>query len=122
MHVAGVRADSATFEHVDPSLVGNARELLVSELAGRHTVSERAAAAGLELDDDRGPRVIDRVKALEHGGYQFEAADGSFELLLRREIGRLRAALPAGVLARDRRAARRRQGRDRGDDQDLGRR
>jgi 2-isopropylmalate synthase len=87
LHVAGVRADSATFEHVDPSLVGNTRELLVSELAGRHTVAERAAAAGLDLDDEAARRVIDRVKALEHGGYQFEAADGSLELLLRRESG-----------------------------------
>src|ERR671936_842811 len=87
MHVAGVRADAATFEHVDPALVGNTRELLVSELAGRHTVSERAVAAGLDLNDAAAQRVIDRVKLLEHGGYQFEAADGSFDLLLRRESG-----------------------------------
>ena len=87
LHVAGVRADSATFEHVDPALVGNTRELLVSELAGRHTVAERAAAAGLDFDDAAAQRVIDRVKLLEHGGYQFEAADGSFDLLLRRESG-----------------------------------
>ena len=87
LHVSGVRADSATFEHVDPGLVGNTRELLVSELAGRHTVAERAAAAGLEFDDAAAQRVIDRVKLLEHGGYQFEAADGSFDLLLRRESG-----------------------------------
>jgi 2-isopropylmalate synthase len=87
LHVAGVRADSATFEHVDPALVGNTRELLVSELAGRHTVSERASAAGLDLDDAAAQRVIDRVKLLEHAGYQFEAADGSFDLLLRRESG-----------------------------------
>jgi 2-isopropylmalate synthase len=87
MHVAGVRTDSATFEHVDPLLVGNTRELLISELAGRHTVAERALAAGLELDDGAAQRVIDRVKLLEHAGYQFEAADGSFDLLLRRESG-----------------------------------
>jgi 2-isopropylmalate synthase len=87
LHVAGVRADSATFEHVEPALVGNTRELLISELAGRHTVAERAAAAGLDVDDAAAQRVIDRVKALEHGGYQFEAADGSFDLLLRRESG-----------------------------------
>jgi 2-isopropylmalate synthase len=87
LHVAGVRADARTFEHVDPAAVGNARELLVSELAGRHTVSERAAAAGIEIDDAAAARVIDRVKALEHGGFQFEAADGSFELLLRKEAG-----------------------------------
>jgi 2-isopropylmalate synthase len=87
LHVAGVRADAATFEHVDPAAVGNHRELLVSELAGRHTVAERAAAAGVEIDDAAAARVIDRVKALEHGGFQFEAADASFDLLLRREAG-----------------------------------
>jgi 2-isopropylmalate synthase len=87
MHVAGVRADATTFEHVDPALVGNARELLISELAGRHAVAEKAAAAGFELDDDAAAAVVERVKALEHGGYQFEAADGSFELLLRRAAG-----------------------------------
>ena len=108
MHVAGVTADPATFEHIDPALVGNARELLISELSGKGTVQARAEAAGLELDDDAAQRVVDRVKELEHGGYQFEAADGSFELLLRKETGRLRAAVPAGVLAGDRREARRR--------------
>jgi 2-isopropylmalate synthase len=87
LHVAGVRADASTFEHVDPAAVGNARELLVSELSGRHTVAERAAAAGVEIDDAAAARVVDRVKALEHGGFQFEAADGSFELLLRKEAG-----------------------------------
>jgi 2-isopropylmalate synthase len=87
LHVAGVRADAATFEHVDPALVGNTREVLVSELAGRHAVAEKAADAGLRLEDEAVRRVIDRVKLLEHGGYQFEAADGSFELLLRRESG-----------------------------------
>jgi 2-isopropylmalate synthase len=87
LHVAGVRADAATFEHVDPAIVGNRRELLISELAGRHTVTERAEAARLTLDDDASARVIERVKTLEHAGYQFEAADGSFELLMRRESG-----------------------------------
>jgi 2-isopropylmalate synthase len=87
MHVAGVRADSSTFEHVEPGLVGNARELLVSELAGRHPVAARGVEAGLDLDDAASQRVIERVKALEHGGYHFEAADGSFDLLLRRETG-----------------------------------
>jgi 2-isopropylmalate synthase len=84
LHVAGVRADARTFEHVDPAVVGNRRELVVSELAGRATVAEVAEAAGLELDADR---AIARVKELEHAGYQFEAADGSLELLLRREAG-----------------------------------
>jgi 2-isopropylmalate synthase len=87
LHVAGVRADAATFEHSDPAVVGNERELLVSELAGRHTVLEKAQVAGLHMDDAAATRVIDRVKELEHAGYQFEAADASFELLMRKETG-----------------------------------
>ena len=87
LHVAGVNADPATFEHVDPEVVGNERQALISELSGKGTVHARARDAGLELDDDQASRVTERVKALEHLGYHFEAADGSFELLLRRETG-----------------------------------
>ena len=87
MHVAGVNADPATFEHIDPDVVGNRRELLVSELSGKGTVHARARDAGIELGDGDAARVTERVKQLEHLGYQFEAADGSFELLLRKETG-----------------------------------
>jgi 2-isopropylmalate synthase len=87
MHVAGVSADATTFEHVDPALVGNERALLVSELAGRASMLEKAAALGIKLDDEAATRVLEKVKTLEHEGYQFEAADGSLELLLRRETG-----------------------------------
>jgi 2-isopropylmalate synthase len=87
MHVAGVAADPSTFEHVDPALLGNRRELLISELSGRRTVSERAKDAGIELSDHDANAVVERVKELEHRGYHFEAADGSFELLLRKQAG-----------------------------------
>jgi 2-isopropylmalate synthase len=87
MHVAGVNADPATFEHVAPEVVGNSRELLISELSGKGTVQARAREAGLELADEAAGRVTERVKQLEHLGYHYEAADGSFELLLRRETG-----------------------------------
>lgn len=87
MHVAGVMQDAATFEHVDPALVGNHRELLISELSGKGTVQARAQAGGLTLDDDAARRMVERVKELEHRGYHYEAADGSFELLLRKEAG-----------------------------------
>jgi 2-isopropylmalate synthase len=87
MHVAGVNVDPTTFEHVDPAVVGNNRELLVSELSGRGTVQARALDAGISLDDAEAARVVDRVKELEHRGYHYEAADGSFELLLRKETG-----------------------------------
>jgi 2-isopropylmalate synthase len=87
MHVAGVAADPATFEHIDPAVVGNRRDALISELSGKGTVHQRARDAGVELDDESAARVIERVKELEHRGYHFEAADGSFELLLRKETG-----------------------------------
>jgi 2-isopropylmalate synthase len=87
MHVAGVAADPSTFEHIEPSVVGNRRDVLISELSGKRTIHERARDAGIELDDPTAVRVADRVKELEHRGYHFEAADGSFELLLRKETG-----------------------------------
>jgi 2-isopropylmalate synthase len=87
LHAAGIRADAATFEHVDPELVGNTRDVLVSELSGRGTIVEKAAEAGIELDEQAAARTVEHVKRLEHKGFQFEAADGSFELLMRREAG-----------------------------------
>ena len=87
LHAAGIRADATTFEHIDPALVGNRRDLLISELSGRGTVADKAERAGLDIDDATTARVLERMKSLEHDGYQFEAADGSFELLLRKEAG-----------------------------------
>ena len=87
MHVAGIRQDARTFEHVDPALVGNDRELLISELSGKGTVQARAGETGVELDERVAANVVDRVKQLESRGYQFEAADGSFDLLIRRATG-----------------------------------
>ena len=87
MHVAGVNVDPATFEHVDPDIVGNRRELLISELSGKGTVEARARDAGISLGDGEAGRLVEHVKELEHRGYHFEAADGSFELLLRKETG-----------------------------------
>jgi 2-isopropylmalate synthase len=87
LHVAGVRADASTFEHVEPERVGNRRDLLISELSGKGTAAEKAQAAGLSVDGATAARIAERVKALEHQGYHFEAADGSFELLMRRESG-----------------------------------
>ena len=87
MHVAGVRADARTFEHLDPGVVGNRRELLVSELSGKGTLLARAEQAGLDLSPDCAVHAVDRLKELEHRGYHFEAADASFDLFLRREAG-----------------------------------
>jgi 2-isopropylmalate synthase len=87
LHVAGIQADPRTFEHIDPELVGNARGVLVSELSGRGTIREKAEAFGVELDAPGVDRAVERLKELEHSGYAFEAADASFELLLREQAG-----------------------------------
>jgi 2-isopropylmalate synthase len=82
MHIAGVTRDARTFEHVPPEAVGADRRMLVSELSGKGTVKARAG-----VDDVTAGRVIERVKELEHRGYHLEAADGSFDLLVRKETG-----------------------------------
>ena len=87
LHAAGIQADASTFEHVDPAEVGNLRDVLVSELSGRATIAEKAAEAGIGGGEDLARRVLGRVKDLEHEGFQFEAADGSLELLMRKEAG-----------------------------------
>jgi len=91
LHAAGIRADAQTFEHTDPAAVGNRRDVLISELSGKGTISGKAAEAQIKLQsgeaDAFAERVLERVKDLEHQGFQFEAADGSFELLMRKEAG-----------------------------------
>jgi len=87
MHAAGVAADASTFEHLDPALVGNERDIVASELAGKATIRSQAERAGIDLDDDAATRAVQRLKEQEHRGYHYEAAPASFELLLRREAG-----------------------------------
>jgi 2-isopropylmalate synthase len=87
MHAAGVAADASTFEHLDPALVGNERDILASELSGKATIRSQAERAGLEIDDAAAARSVERLKEREHRGYHYEAAPASFELLLRREAG-----------------------------------
>jgi 2-isopropylmalate synthase len=87
MHAAGVEADASTFEHLDPAAVGNERDILASELSGKATIRNAAERAGLDLDDAAASRAVERLKEREHRGYHYEAAQASFELLLRQEAG-----------------------------------
>jgi 2-isopropylmalate synthase len=93
LHASAIARRPDAYSHVDPGTVGNRMRVLVSELAGRSNVLAKATELGLDLEADAelGARVLDRVKELEHRGYAFEAADASFELLVRREAGRLGA-------------------------------
>ncbi len=87
LHTSALARRADAYEHLSPDAVGNATRVVVSELAGRSTVLAKAQAQGLELTSDAAQQVVDRIKELEHRGYQFEAADGSFELLLREAQG-----------------------------------
>ena len=86
LHASAVKVDPDLYQHTDPSSVGNDMRMLVSELAGRASVEMRGKSLGLELDRETVGRVIERVKHLESVGFTFEAADASFELLLREEV------------------------------------
>src|SRR5213596_2783054 len=81
----GAQVESGLYQHTDPAVVGNDMRVLVSELAGRASVELKARALDITVDKESVTRVIDRVKTMEAGGYSFEAAEASFELLLREE-------------------------------------
>jgi len=80
VHVSAVERNPATYEHIAPETVGNRRRILVSDLAGRANLLAKARELGVELSDEQ--RVLDELKRLEHNGYEFEAAEASFELLV----------------------------------------
>jgi 2-isopropylmalate synthase len=91
MHVQAVQKDVSTYEHIDPYAVGNTRRILISELSGVSNIATKAGKK-FDLENDRATlkNVLEKVKTLENEGYQFEAAEASFELLIRKEIGRHR--------------------------------
>jgi 2-isopropylmalate synthase len=86
IHAHAVAIAPSTYEHIDPALVGNERHVLISELSGRGNVLEKARRLGLELDKDSPAvrAVVRTIKELESQGFQFEDAEASFELLVRR--------------------------------------
>lgn len=94
LHVAAVLKDADTYQHIDPSLVGNERRILVSELSGRRNILTKAEELGLVSADantlrdwnGRAKTVLDQVKHLENNGYSFEGAEASLELMLRRTV------------------------------------
>jgi 2-isopropylmalate synthase len=87
LHVSAIARAKDAYEHVDPTEVGNGTRFVVSEMAGRATITMKAEELGLDMDGPAVNQVIDDLKRLEHEGYHFEAADGSLELLMRRATG-----------------------------------
>ncbi|MFG2045929.1 citramalate synthase [Micromonospora sp. NPDC048935] len=88
LHASAIKVDPLLYNHVDPSVVGNDMRILVTEMAGRASVELKSRELGLDLTDspEALTRVTKRVKELEAGGWSFEAADASFELLVRSEL------------------------------------
>jgi 2-isopropylmalate synthase len=92
MHVNAVQKLARSYEHIVPESVGNSQNILVSELSGQSNILIKAEQLGIPLDKGsaEAKSVLQRVKELENEGYAFEAAGGSLELLIRRELGRYR--------------------------------
>ncbi|NBR99942.1 MAG: citramalate synthase [Actinobacteria bacterium] len=87
LHVSAIARAKDAYEHIAPELVGNGTRFLVSEMAGRATISMKAKELGLDMDGPAINQVLDDLKRLEFEGYHFEAADASLELLMRRASG-----------------------------------
>ncbi|MFD4988411.1 citramalate synthase [Streptomyces sp. NPDC058374] len=90
LHASAIKVDPDLYQHIDPELVGNRIRMLVSDMAGRASIELKGKELGIDLGDDRAlvGRVVERVKERELAGYSYEAADASFELLLRDELRR----------------------------------
>jgi 2-isopropylmalate synthase len=88
VHVAAVLKDPATYEHIVPELVGNHQRVLVSDLAGRGNIAYKLKQHGLadRLDEPARRALLDRIKQMEYEGYELEAAEGTFELLVREAV------------------------------------
>lgn len=82
IHVSAVMKTPETYEHIEPEAVGNRRNVLVSDLSGRSNIRYKAEELGIDLDGEA-REAVERIKELEHMGYEFQGAEASFELLLR---------------------------------------
>lgn len=98
IHVSAVERNPETYEHTDPSNVGNIRRILVSDQAGKSNVLFKAHELGIEMskDDPLAKEIVQHVKELEHQGYEYEGADGSFDLLIQKALGKYRRYFDLG--------------------------
>jgi len=89
IHVSAVKKNPMTYEHIEPEKVGNSRRILISDQSGRSNVLHKAKQFGIDLesDDPVVTSILDQLKELEKQGYQYEGAEASFELLMRKALG-----------------------------------
>jgi 2-isopropylmalate synthase len=93
VHVSAVQRNPDTYEHIEPALVGNSRKILISELAGGSNLKAKLSNRYPELDEGNSVKnILNDIQDKEHAGYSFENADGSFDLIVRRHIGKYNAA------------------------------
>ncbi|MDY6851992.1 MAG: citramalate synthase [Thermodesulfobacteriota bacterium] len=89
IHISAVQRNPETYEHIPPAAVGNVQRILVSDLAGKSTIVNKAKQYGLDIES-REPvvmQILEEIKELENQGFQFDGAEGSFELLMNRALG-----------------------------------
>mgnify|MGYP001604482778 CR=1 FL=1 len=88
VHVNAILKNPKTYEHIDPKLVGNRRRLLISELSGKSAILNKAKEMDIELEKEspKAKKILKMIQSLEHEGYQFESAEASFDLLVRRAM------------------------------------
>ncbi|MCA9934313.1 MAG: citramalate synthase [Ardenticatenaceae bacterium] len=84
IHVAAMRKNVLSYQHIDPTLVGNEQRTIISELSGRGNVFDKAAEFGVDVDSDEARAILQQIKELENEGFAFEAGEASMSLLLRR--------------------------------------
>jgi 2-isopropylmalate synthase len=87
MHTSAITRTTRSYEHIDPAAVGNERRILISELSGQGTILAKAPLDSVKKDRALMAEVLERVQDLEHEGYEFEAAEASFDLLVRKVAG-----------------------------------
>ena len=89
IHVSAVTRNPLAYEHIDPELVGSSRRVVVSDLAGKSNIAYKARELGLDTSPEKfdSARIVAEIKRLEQEGYQFEAADGSFKILMEKMAG-----------------------------------
>jgi 2-isopropylmalate synthase len=90
IHVSAIRRNSRTYEHIKPETVGNHQRVLVSDQSGQSNVLYKAEELGLDISSNKEEvlQIVEQLKSLEHLGYQFEGADGSFEVLVKKTTGK----------------------------------
>ncbi|SVB76090.1 uncharacterized protein METZ01_LOCUS228944, partial [marine metagenome] len=89
VHVSAMQKNNETYEHIDPETVGNNRRILISDLSGRSNIIYKAKEYGIDINgnDPKGKKILNDLKDSEQLGYQYEGAEGSFELLMRDALG-----------------------------------